>query len=1024
MGLEYIVVKGAREHNLKNVDVTIPRDKLVVITGPSGSGKSTLAFDTIYAEGQRRYVESLSAYARQFLGRMDKPDVDYIEGLSPAISIDQKGVSNNPRSTVGTVTEIYDYLRLLYARVGHPHCYNCGRPVQRQTVQQVALAVLQQQGTRLMLLAPRVVHKKGEHKEIFEDARKNGFVRVRVDGVIRGLDEEINLNKQQWHTIEIVVDRLVLDDETERSRVVDSIEVALRFGEGRMLTVDADSGDEHVYSEQFACSYCGISFAEIEPRTFSFNSPHGACPRCSGLGVRLIIDPDLVIPDPSRSLNGGAVNPWARAGTATNWYYSILRGVAEAHGFSAEAPWSSLSEEAKKKILYGVGDGKKVKVTHRSHRGRVFEWDTSFEGVIPNLERRFRETESDYMRTDIERYMMTLPCDACEGHRLQPQSLAVTIDDRSIIQVTNLSVSDAIEWTQAIQGLHSDLAVSPRWPDYCDPVGFSERELIIADQILKEIDSRLRFLLNVGLEYLSLSRSAGTLSGGEGQRIRLATQIGSGLMGVLYVCDEPSVGLHPIDNERLIGTLKNLRDIGNTVIIVEHDEVIMREADYLVDLGPAAGEHGGWIVAEGSIQDIEASEASLTGAYLSGRRMINLPTIRRGGNGKKLRIRKARENNLRDVTLDIPLGELVCVTGVSGSGKSTIVYEVLFKWLAQQLYRAKDRPGASDGVDGLENIDKVVNIDQSPIGRTPRSNPATYTGVFTPIRDLFASMPESKARGYLPGRFSFNVKGGRCEACSGDGYVQIQMQFLPDVTVPCEVCNGHRYNEDALEIKFKGKSIADILEMTVSEANQLFDSLPRIKAKLATLEDVGLGYIRLGQPATTISGGEAQRVKLATELSKRATGKTMYILDEPTTGLAFDDCAHLLRVLHKLVDGGNTVLLIEHHLDMIKNADWVIDMGPGAGAHGGEVVVAGRPEVVAAHTDSRTASYLREALAKHDFIPKVGKPTPRLNSGADDGRPPTKAKIAAVKAKEKAGGKAKATAKAKATPAKRTTVKA
>jgi excinuclease ABC subunit A len=995
----------------------------VVITGPSGSGKSTLAFATIYAEGQRRYVESLSAYARQFLGRMDKPDVDYIEGLSPAISIDQKGVSNNPRSTVGTVTEIYDYLRLLYARVGHPHCYNCGRPVQRQTVQQVAIAVLDQQGTRLMLLAPRVVHKKGEHKEIFEDARKNGFVRVRVDGVIRGLDEEINLNKQQWHTIEIVVDRLVLDDETERSRVVDSIEVALRFGEGRMLTVDADSGDEHVYSEQFACSYCGISFAEIEPRTFSFNSPHGACPRCSGLGVRLVIDSELVVPDPSRSLNGGAINPWARAGTATNWYYSILRGVAEAHGFSAEKPWSSLPEDAQNKILYGVGDGKKVKVTHRSHRGRVFEWDTSFEGVIPNLERRFRDTESDYMRAEIERYMMTLPCDACEGHRLQPQSLAVTIGDRSIIQVTNLSVIDAIEWTLAIQGRSSDLAVSPRWPDHHDPAAFSERDLIIADQILKEIDSRLKFLLNVGLEYLSLSRSAGTLSGGEGQRIRLATQIGSGLMGVLYVCDEPSVGLHPIDNERLIGTLKNLRDIGNTVIIVEHDEVIMREADYLVDLGPAAGEHGGWIVAEGSIADIEASEASLTGAYLSGRRMINLPTIRRGGNGKKLRIRKARENNLRDVTLDIPLGELVCVTGVSGSGKSTIVYEVLFKWLAQQLYRAKDRPGASDGVDGLEHIDKVVNIDQSPIGRTPRSNPATYTGVFTPIRDLFASMPESKARGYLPGRFSFNVKGGRCEACSGDGYVQIQMQFLPDVTVPCEVCNGHRYNEDALEIKFKGKSIADILEMTVSEANLLFDALPRIKAKLATLEDVGLGYIRLGQPATTISGGEAQRVKLATELSKRATGKTMYILDEPTTGLAFDDCAHLLSVLHKLVDGGNSVLLIEHHLDMIKNADWVIDMGPGAGAHGGEVVVTGTPEVVAAHTDSRTANYLREALAKHDFTPKVGKPKPRLNSDPDDGRPPTKAKIAAAKAKEKAA-KANATAKAKAGSAKRTTANA
>jgi excinuclease ABC subunit A len=1014
MGLEKIVVKGAREHNLKNVDVTIPRDQLVVITGPSGSGKSTLAFDTIYAEGQRRYVESLSAYARQFLGRMDKPDVEYIEGLSPAISIDQKGVSNNPRSTVGTVTEIYDYLRLLYARVGHPHCYNCGRPVQRQTVQQVAEAVLDQQGTRLMLLSPLVVHKKGEHKDLFDDARKNGFVRVRVDGDIRGLDEEINLNKQQWHTIEIVVDRLVLDDETERSRVVDSIEVALRFGSGRMLTVDADSGDEHVYSEQFACSYCGISFAEIEPRTFSFNSPHGACPRCSGLGVRLVIDPELVVPNPEFSLNQGAINPWARAGTATNWYYSILRGVAEAHSFSPDKPWRSLPEEAQRKILYGVGDGKKVKVRHRSHRGRVFEWDTSFEGVIPNLERRYRDTQSDYMRNEIERYMMTLPCDECDGNRLQPQSLAVTIADRSIIQVTNLSVSEAIEWTESIQGTGKGPAVTPRWPKFRDAAAFSARDLIIGDQILKEIDSRLKFLSNVGLEYLSLSRSAGTLSGGEGQRIRLATQIGSGLMGVLYVCDEPSVGLHPVDNERLIGTLKNLRDIGNTVIIVEHDEVMMREADYLVDLGPGAGEHGGWIVAEGSIEDIENSEASLTGAYLSGRREISLPPTRRAGNGNKLRIRNARENNLQGVTLDIPLGELVCVTGVSGSGKSTIVYEVLYKWLASHLYRAKDRPGASDGVDGLDNVDKVVNIDQSPIGRTPRSNPATYTGVFTPIRDLFASMPESKARGYLPGRFSFNVKGGRCEACSGDGYVQIQMQFLPDVTVPCEICDGHRYNEDALEIKFKGKSIADILEMTVTEAVELFDALPRIKAKLATLQDVGLGYIRLGQPATTISGGEAQRVKLATELSKRATGKTIYILDEPTTGLAFDDCAHLLRVLHKLVDGGNSVLLIEHHLDMIKNADWVIDIGPGAGVHGGEIVAAGTPEEVAKHPHSHTAAYLRESLSKHDFTPTVAKRAPRAKAAV----------IADGPAKKATKAKAEVKAKAKAAPRKRATAKA
>ena len=983
MGLENIVVKGAREHNLKNVDVTIPRDQLVVITGPSGSGKSTLAFDTIYAEGQRRYVESLSAYARQFLGRMDKPDVDYIEGLSPAISIDQKGVSNNPRSTVGTVTEIYDYLRLLFARVGNPHCYNCGRPVEQQTAQQIAAAVLQQHGKRLMLLAPIVVHKKGEHKEIFEDARKDGFVRVRVDGEVRALEEDIVLAKTKWHTIEIVVDRLVLEDETERSRVVDSVELALWHGSGRMLTVDADSDEEHVYSEQFACSYCGISFSEIEPRTFSFNSPHGACPRCSGLGMRLVIDPDLVVPDKQKTLNQGAVSPWARAGTATNWYYSVLRGLAEAHGFSPEKPWSNLSADAQQKVLYGVGDGKKVRVRHHTHRGRIFEWDTSFEGVIPNLERRYRDTQSDYMRTEIERFMTALPCDACEGDRLMPQTLAVTIADRNIIRVTDLSIGEAIEWVKSVEGEpHSSdvlAPANPRWPDYRDPVSFSERDLIIANQILKEIDTRLKFLMNVGLEYLSMSRSAGTLSGGEGQRIRLATQIGSGLMGVLYVCDEPSVGLHAVDNERLIRTLKNLVDLGNTVIVVEHDEAMMREAAYMVDLGPGAGEHGGHIVARGTATDVENAEESLTGAYLSGRRVISLPPTRRQGNGKKLKVRKATENNLRDVSVDIPLGKLVCVTGVSGSGKSTMVYEVLYKWLAQHLYHAKDRPGASDGVEGLDEIDKVVNIDQSPIGRTPRSNPATYTGAFTPIRELFASLPESKARGYMPGRFSFNVKGGRCEACSGDGYVQIQMQFLPDVTVPCEVCEGRRYNEDALEIKFKGKSIADILAMTVTEANEIFDNIPRIKSKFATLQDVGLGYIRLGQPATTISGGEAQRVKLATELSKRATGKTLYILDEPTTGLAFDDCAHLLRVLHRLVEGGNTVLLIEHHLDMIKNADWIIDMGPGAGTSGGSVVTTGTPEQVAAHPDSATAFFLRDVLGKHGVTPDAKAPAKSRN---------------------------------------------
>lgn len=966
MNLDQIVVKGAREHNLKDVDVTIPRDKLIVVTGPSGSGKSTLAFDTIYAEGQRRYVESLSAYARQFLGRMDKPDVDYIEGLSPAISIDQKGVSNNPRSTVGTVTEIYDYLRLLFARIGHPHCHNCGRPSQRQTVQQIAEAVLGKAGARLMLLSPLVVHKKGEHKDILENARKSGFVRVRVDGDIRDLGEQIILEKQKWHTIEIIVDRLVLDEQTERSRVVDSVETALRFGDGRMSTTDPDSGEEQVYSEKFACGFCGLSFSEIEPRTFSFNSPHGACTMCSGLGVQLVVDPALAISNPELSLMQGAVRPWARAGTSTNWYYSVLRGLAEAEGFSADSPWQDLDDLAKQKILYGL-KGRKIKVRHVTHRGRVFEWDSAFEGVIPNLERRYRDTSSDYMRAEIERYMTALPCDRCNGHRLRPEALAVTISDRSIMQVTDLSVSEATDWIKGIVGERSISRAVPRWVKHRDPVLLSDRERTIADQILKEIDSRLQFLLNVGLEYLTLSRPAGTLSGGEGQRIRLATQIGSGLMGVLYVCDEPSVGLHPVDNARLIGTLKSLRDLGNTVLIVEHDEAMMRAADHLVDLGPAAGEHGGWVVAQGNIQDIIDSDRSMTGAYLSGRRKIEIPERRRLGNGQALTIWHAEQNNLAGIDVEIPLGKLVCVTGVSGSGKSTLVYEVLYKWLAQRLYNAKDRPGSSNGITGVEAIDKVVNIDQAPIGRTPRSNPATYTGAFTPIREIFAAVPEARARGFAPGRFSFNVKGGRCEACSGDGYVHIQMQFLPDVTVPCEVCNAKRYNDDALEIQFKGKSIADVLAMTVSEARELFDNIPRIRSKLATLEEVGLGYIRLGQPATTISGGEAQRVKLATELSKRATGKTLYILDEPTTGLSFEDASHLLRVLHKLVDGGNTVLVIEHHLDVIKNADWLIDMGPGAGMHGGNVVATGTPESVACSPASFTASFLSMALGTTEF---------------------------------------------------------
>ena len=1005
MAIENIVVKGAREHNLRDIDVTIPRDKLVVITGPSGSGKSTLAFDTIYAEGQRRYVESLSAYARQFLGRMDKPDVDYIEGLSPAISIDQKGASHNPRSTVGTVTEIYDYLRLLYARVGHPHCYSCGRPVSRQTVQQIAEAVRDQPtGTRLMVLAPRVAHKKGEHKEIFENARQAGFVRVRVNGEARNLDEDIVLNKQKWHDIEIVVDRLVLDDDTERTRVTDSVETALRFGEGRLVTVDADSNEERTYSEQFACSFCSISFAEIEPRTFSFNSPHGACPECSGLGIKLTVDPALVIPNRDQTLAEGAIQPWARAGTSTAWYYSVLNSMAAQFGFSTQVPVKELSDDVMRKLLYGEGVGT-VRMRHRTHRGREWEWDAKFEGVIANLERRYRDTQSDYVRTEIERYMAANPCDACDGARLKRESRAVTIADRNIIEVTNLAVWEAAEWVQAIVGQGAEPAGKPK-AEYADPPVLNEREQTIASQILKEITARLKFLLEIGLEYLNLSRTAGTLSGGESQRIRLATQIGSGLMGVLYVCDEPSIGLHAIDNARLITTLKNLRDLGNTVIIVEHDEAVMRSADHLVDMGPGAGEHGGLVVAQGDVSAIEASEASLTGGYLSGRREIPMPTGRRAGNGTSLKIKGARANNLRKVNVEIPLGQLVCVTGVSGSGKSTLVYEVLYKWLAQRLYHAKDRPGASDGVEGLDNIDKVVNIDQSPIGRTPRSNPATYTGAFTPIREMFASMPEAKARGYAPGRFSFNVKGGRCEACSGDGYIEIQMQFLPDVTVPCEVCGGKRYNEDALEIKFKDKNIADVLNMTVTEAHAFFDALPRIKRVLETLEEVGLGYIRLGQPATTISGGEAQRVKLAQELSKRATGKTLYIMDEPTTGLAFDDCAHLLRVLHRLVDQGNTVLLIEHHMDLIKNADWIIDIGPGAGLKGGEVVAKGAPEAIAKHPSSHTARYIAETLTRHGWTPSA-KGNGRRN-GKNGAASANGAKTATAVAKPAAKQKAKA----------------
>ena len=993
MPQEYIHVKGAREHNLKNVDVTIPRDKLVVITGVSGSGKSSLAFDTIYAEGQRRYVESLSAYARQFLGRMEKPDVEYIEGLSPAISIDQKGVSHNPRSTVGTVTEVYDYLRLLFARVGHPHCPKCGRPVERQTVQQIVDAILNlPEDSRIMIMAPKVRRRKGEHKEVFEEARKSGFVRVRVNGTIYQLEDmgDLALNKQKWHYIEIVVDRLIVGADMEVNRVADSVETALRHGGGVVL-VDVQGSEELVFSEHFACVHCGTSLPEIEPRTFSFNSPHGACSACTGLGFKLDVDPDLIIPNKDLSLGEGAIMPWVRSGTSSGWYKSLIESVAKAHNFSTKVPVKDLPEEALNLIMYG-NSGKSVTMRHKTHSGHVYSWETNFEGVIPNLERRHRETQSDYMRNEIERYMAAQPCTSCNGRRLRPEALAVKVCDMGIMDVCALTIDNAFGWAQEIaseppgvelaypadiypppsrlagrssptrgEGEGRESARQRTGEGRAKPV-LSPREMTIARQILKEIEARLKFLTDIGLDYLSLSRSAQTLSGGEAQRIRLATQIGSGLTGVLYVCDEPTVGLHPVDDTRLIETLKRLRELGNTVVVVEHDEAVMQAADYIVDLGPGAGEHGGQVVATGTMQDVIDCPGSVTGNYLSGKRSIPIPQKRRHVNEKHLLIKGARENNLKDEDVKVPLGLLVCVTGVSGSGKSTLVYEILYKKLAQLLYRGKDKPGLHDAILGIEHIDKVVNIDQSPIGRTPRSNPATYTGTFTPIRELFSNLPEAKMRGYAPGRFSFNVRGGRCEACQGEGYIQIEMQFLPDVTVPCEVCHGQRYNREALEVLLREKSIADVLDMTVEQAVEFFWNFPKIRSKLETLRDVGLGYIRLGQPATTLSGGEAQRVKLATELSRRATGKTIYILDEPTTGLSFEDCAALLRVLHRLVDAGNSVVLIEHHLDMMKNADWIIDLGPGAGDKGGRVIATGTPEEVTRTEGSYTGQYLSKVL--------------------------------------------------------------
>ena len=956
MPQDYIFVKGAREHNLKNVDVTIPRDKLVVITGVSGSGKSSLAFDTIYAEGQRKYVESLSAYARQFLGQMEKPDVDHIEGLSPAISIDQKGVSHNPRSTVGTVTEIYDYLRLLFARIGRPHCPTCGLEITRQSVQQIVDSIFAlPKGKKLMIMATMIRDRKGEYQAIFEDLRKQGYSRVRVDGKVRGLDEEFKLDKNKKHTIEVVVDRLILgqapeDGEStpenrettppsasELGRVADSVETALKLG-GGTIVVSIEGGEEILYSENFACVKCGFSLAEMAPRNFSFNSPHGACPECTGLGFKLDIDPELVMPNKSLTLEDGAVRPWSRENVMSSWYYNSMRSLAYRRGFSMNTPVKDLTKEQTYLILYGENGG----------------WD-SFEGVIPNLERRFKQTESDYIRTEIERYMRFSPCPSCKGKRLKPEYLAVTVIEENVMDVCAMSIVEAMEWVDSLSGGGRGQPL------------LSQREILISNQILKEILSRLGFLRDVGLEYLTVDRASQTLSGGESQRIRLATQIGSGLMGVLYICDEPTVGLHPADDFRLIRTLQKLRDLGNTIIIVEHDEAMMRAADYIIDMGPGAGKNGGYVVAVGTLEEILRNPDSITGKYLSGALEIPLSRERHAGSGKSLVIKGARENNLKNIDVKIPLGQFVCITGVSGSGKSTLINEILYKKLAQVLYQARERPGEHDAINGIENVDKVINIDQSPIGRTPRSNPATYTGTFTPVRELFATSPDAKMRGYGPGRFSFNVKGGRCEACHGAGFLEIEMQFLPSVTVPCDVCKGKRYNREALEIHFKGKNISEVLDMTVDEALEFFENLPSVRAKLRTLSDVGLGYVQLGQPATTLSGGEAQRVKLATELSRRSTGRTLYLLDEPTTGLAFSDVNCLLKVLLRLVDAGNTVVIIEHHLDIVKNSDWVIDLGPGAGGEGGRLVDEGTPEKIARREDSLTGQYLKKILEKHHF---------------------------------------------------------
>ncbi len=937
MSRRVIRIRGAREHNLKNISVDIPRDSLVVITGLSGSGKSSLAFDTIYAEGQRRYVESLSAYARQFLGVMEKPDVDLIDGLSPAISIEQKTTHRNPRSTVGTVTEIYDYLRLLYARVGVPHCHRCGKRIASQSVDQIIESLMTlAAGTKLQILAPVVRGRKGEHEDRFASARKNGFARVRVNGATRELDEEIKLEKNKKHNIEIVVDRIVIKDGV-RSRVADSVETAIDLAEG--LVVADINGEDRLYSTSLSCPDCGVSIPELSPRMFSFNSPYGACPKCSGLGFIMQFDPEFIVSDPDKSLYDGVLEVWGK--TTSYWYREQIETLEKNFKFDARTPWKKLPKKIKDVILFGSGP---VKIDYDIKRyDAEYKFSRAFEGVIPNLERRYRETKSEEMREWMEKFMSNRICDECGGKRLRVESLFVRVAGRPIDEITSMSIRAA--------------------HDFFENIALGETEARIAVQVLKEIRKRLGFLNDVGIDYLTLDRAAGTLSGGEAQRIRLATQIGSSLMGVLYILDEPSIGLHQRDNQRLLTTLKFLRDIGNTVIVVEHDEETIREADYVLDLGPGAGIDGGYVVAEGTPAEIEANEKSLTGLYLSGKELIPVPAKRREPRGF-IEVRGARENNLRKINVAFPLGVFSCITGVSGSGKSTLVIEILYRALSSLVMKSKEHPGAFDKITGVEQIDKVIDIDQSPIGRTPRSNPATYTGLFTPIRDLFTQLPESKVRGYRPGRFSFNVPGGRCEACEGDGIKRIEMHFLPDVYVTCEVCKGKRYNHETLEVRYKGKNIFEVLDMTVEEALTFFENIPSVRSKLETLNRVGLGYIKLGQPATTLSGGEAQRVKLSTELSRRATGRTVYILDEPTTGLHFDDIRKLLDVLASLVERGNTVIVIEHNLDVVKNADWVLDLGPEGGDGGGFIVAQGTPEEIAAAKGSYTGKYLKSVLKK------------------------------------------------------------